>query len=309
MNYNDPIRCDIKLYKKITQNLHKMNIKLILLNLKCNLMLKSFNEAEHPRDEKGRFSNKETCIIETPEEQKLSDKELKVTIFNYAREHFQGKKYRNKDTNIEILVSRDGLDKWASVTKTRAQTISMKKLDIMLENAVSVREKAPDRKQRNDVTGIRYFDSKITINSIPYIAHITVRETTGNQNKYYHHYLETIKLEKYKSRAQDAVPFDESPDTPLLRSSQPSSRILHPAQNKRDALLLGGFSKSIPCFNKSVNSLSNMQNLKKARNNNISNSILWLENYLIQSGKREEKNYISELSKYLEKVPGGNIKI
>lgn len=206
---------------------------------------KAFVEAEHPRDEAGRFAEKGTSIAETPEEQRLSDKELKATIFDYARKQFQGNIYVNKNTNLEILVSRDGLDKWASVTKTREQALSMKKLDIMLENAISAKGKAQDRKRRKDVTGIRYFDSLININNISYIAHITVRETTGNKNKYYHHYLEMIELEKNKSHAQDAAPFDISPDAPLLRGSTPGSGMLVQTEIQREPPLFPGFDSTI----------------------------------------------------------------
>ncbi|MGI5066120.1 hypothetical protein [Treponema putidum] len=276
MNYNELIRCDIKRYKKIVQNLHKMNIKLILLNLQCNLMLKSFNETEHPRDEKGRFSNKgENSITETLAEQALSNKELKNAVFDYAREHFQGNTYINKNTGDVILVSRDGLSEWKTKSKSREQILSIKILDKLLTNAKKI-SSAEELKNRRSILGYDYYSCECRISGKNFNAIITIKKPINSEKKYYHHYLEDIKIE-------------------------PSSRILHPAQNKRDALLLDGFSKSIPCFNKTVNSLNNVKNLKKARTNNISKSILWLKNYLIQSGKREEKNYIDELSKYLER--------
>lgn len=51
---------------------------------------KAFVEAEHPRDEGGRFAEKEIAVSETQEEHHLSDKQLKAAIFDYARKHFQG---------------------------------------------------------------------------------------------------------------------------------------------------------------------------------------------------------------------------
>ncbi|MBO4629021.1 MAG: hypothetical protein J5687_03615, partial [Treponema sp.] len=63
-------------------------------------------------------------------------KAFKTLWFNYARENFQGKTFKNKNTNIDILVSRTGLNEWFSKTKTFEQAESIKFLDEILLNAV-----------------------------------------------------------------------------------------------------------------------------------------------------------------------------
>lgn len=181
---------------------------------------KAFVEAEHPRDEAGRFAGKGTSIAETPEEQRLSDKELKATIFDYARKQFQGKSYVNKNTGDTIRISRDGLSEWKTKSKSREQILSMKILDRLIINAQKVSD-AEELKQRRDILGYDYYSCSCHISGKDFDAIITVRKPANSEKKYYHHYLEDIKI-------------------------KPSSRILHPAQNERDALLLDGSDKSIP---------------------------------------------------------------
>jgi hypothetical protein len=72
-------------------------------------------------------------IWETAEEKRLSNRELKIRCFNLARQHFQGKAFKNKSVQQDITVSR-GLGEWKTVTKSREQAISIKFLNILLEN-------------------------------------------------------------------------------------------------------------------------------------------------------------------------------
>ena len=95
-------------------------------------------------------------IVETDHEKTLADRELKKECFIFAREKFQGKKFRNIDIDRDILVSRDGLDKWYNSTKSREQSISIKKLDTILENSKQIDSMA-DRKNRHTVDGYTYF--------------------------------------------------------------------------------------------------------------------------------------------------------
>jgi len=74
----------------------------------------------------------EISIEETAEEKAMGDHELKKASKRFAKENFQGKKFINNDTGREIIVSRDGLDKWDYMTKSREQSISIKKLNIYL---------------------------------------------------------------------------------------------------------------------------------------------------------------------------------
>jgi hypothetical protein len=133
-------------------------------------------------------------IVETDREKTLADRELKKECFLYARGHFQGKTFKNTDTGRGILVFRDGLDKWNNATKSREQSISIKKLDVILENSRIIDSQA-DRKNRHTVDGYTYFTSNMNINGKPYKIVLLTRETHGKDSKYYYHYLEDIKIE------------------------------------------------------------------------------------------------------------------
>jgi len=127
-------------------------------------------------------------IDETDEEKKLGDRELKKVCKKYAQDNFQGEKFVNIDTGKEILVSRDGLDKWDFITKSREQSISIKKLNIIIEQMKKTSSKN-DKKNRKFVDGFTYFDCPISVNKKTFIANIATRETNGKDSKYYYHFL------------------------------------------------------------------------------------------------------------------------
>jgi len=79
-------------------------------------------------------------IWETEEEKKLSDRNLKNKCFDFARQHFQGKKFKNKSIQKDIAVSRDGLSEWKTVTKSRDQAISIKILDSLMKSGTFWKE-------------------------------------------------------------------------------------------------------------------------------------------------------------------------
>ncbi|MDR0473591.1 MAG: hypothetical protein LBH43_07975 [Treponema sp.] len=134
------------------------------------------------------------CTVETNNEKTLSDRELKKECFIYAREKFQGKKFKNTDTGRDILVSRDGLNKWSYATKSREQCISIKKLDIILEKCKKINSDT-DRKKRHSVDGFTYYAHTMEINEKPYKITLLTKETNQANSKYYYHYLEDIKIE------------------------------------------------------------------------------------------------------------------
>jgi len=85
-------------------------------------------------------------------------------------------------------------------SKTREQVLSIKILDRMLENAVFDHD-APDEKARPNVETFSYFYYQCTINDVPFKAIITTKRTKPYGDKYYHHYLENIKIEPYSGTA------------------------------------------------------------------------------------------------------------
>ena len=133
-------------------------------------------------------------IAENDNEKELTDRELKDKCFQYAQQNFQGEKFHNAHTGRDILVSREGLDKWFNITKSREQSISIKKLNVILEKC-KMEGSDVDRKQRHGVDGFSYFIFKMKINRKPFTVRLATKETHGTDSKYYYHYLEDIKIE------------------------------------------------------------------------------------------------------------------
>jgi hypothetical protein len=138
--------------------------------------------------------NKMNTVNETDEEKLLPDADLKRECFSYARRHFQGKFFTNKETGREIKVSGDGLGEWKMKSKTRDQILSIKILDQLLENAAFDHD-APDEKGRPNIKNFSYFTRPCVVNGTPYTATITIKRTIPYADKYYHHFLGNIKIE------------------------------------------------------------------------------------------------------------------
>jgi hypothetical protein len=142
----------------------------------------------------GRKYEVQNNISETDAEKVLSNSDLRKVCFGYARQHFQGKRFINKATGREIVVSKDGLGEWKSKSKSREQILSVKILDGLLENGI-FGHNAEDKQGRKNIEEISYFNSKCMINNIEYNAVITVRKIKNYGDKYYHHYLKDIEIE------------------------------------------------------------------------------------------------------------------
>ena len=138
----------------------------------------------------------DNSIAETDREKELSDRELKKECFRYARENFQGKFFTNFDTGRNILVSRDGLDEWYNKTKSRDQSLSIKILNKLLENGKII-DRSNDKYKRQYVEGFIYLSASCTVNNTGYNAVITVKQTKEKPDKFYHYYLQNIKIEPH----------------------------------------------------------------------------------------------------------------
>ena len=136
----------------------------------------------------------DNVVTEADHEKRLTDRELKRKCFMYAREKFQGRFFKNTDTGRDILVSRDGLDEWYNKTKSRDQALSIKILDNLLENG-RVIDQSGDNYKRQYVEGFIYLSASCTVNETDYSAVITVKQTKDNPDKFYHYYLQNIKIE------------------------------------------------------------------------------------------------------------------
>ena len=135
-----------------------------------------------------------SAIVETDAERNLSFDELRQECLNFAQQNFQGKTFTNKGTGREIQVSRQGIGEWKMKSKTREQVLSIKILDQLLEDAVFDHD-ATDEKDRLNIESFSYFNRLCVINETPFQAIITIKRTKTYGDKYYHHYLENIKIE------------------------------------------------------------------------------------------------------------------
>jgi len=136
----------------------------------------------------------QSTIIETDAERNLSFDELRRECLSFVQQQFQGKTFINKDTYREIQVSRQGIGEWKMKSKTREQVLSIKILDQLLENAVFDHD-AADEKGKPNIEFFSYFNHLCMINGTLFKAIITVKRTKTYGDKYYHHYLEDIKIE------------------------------------------------------------------------------------------------------------------
>ena len=136
----------------------------------------------------------DNVVTETDHEKELTDRELKKECFLYAREKFQGRLFNNTDTGRDILVSRDGLDEWYNKTKSRDQSLSIKILDRLLEDGKQI-DQTGDKNKRQYVEGFIYFSAFCKVNEKSYNAVVTIKQTKGNPDKFYHYYLKDIKIE------------------------------------------------------------------------------------------------------------------
>jgi hypothetical protein len=142
-------------------------------------------------------------LVETDTEQGLNDYDLKRACYAYAKAAFQGKTFINTDTGRPISVSRSGIGEWRAKSKSREQILSIKILDKMLENAHFDYD-ADDKANRLEIEKISCFRYPCVINSQKKEAVITVRYVRNEGDKYYHHYLEDIKIEPHSGLSRPA---------------------------------------------------------------------------------------------------------
>jgi hypothetical protein len=150
-----------------------------------------------------KVAGERVTLTESDMEKQLSNAELKKECFEYARKNFQGNKLTNRETGREIIISKDGLGEWKSKSKSREQILSIKILDKLLENSTFDHD-VPDKYGRKNIENISYFKGKCVINGTEYSAVITIRRIKNYGDKYYHHYLEDIKIEPYSGITRPA---------------------------------------------------------------------------------------------------------
>jgi hypothetical protein len=101
-------------------------------------------------------------ILETEEENLLSLADLKKKYLDYAKIHFQGHEFLNKNTGRPIKVSSDGVREWWVKSRRREHVISIQILNFFLENGILI-DINPDYKGMDYIEGASRFQSKCKI--------------------------------------------------------------------------------------------------------------------------------------------------
>lgn len=130
-------------------------------------------------------------------EKVLSDyNTARKNLIEYAKQNFPNKVINN-NTQMEIGISRKGIDKLLSGNITFEKYASAFHTPELIENAKFV-DAAPYLKSKGNIYAYTYFDSPISIGDKDFVAHIRVRGTNMGQ-KYYGHTLsgvvDDIKIE------------------------------------------------------------------------------------------------------------------
>jgi hypothetical protein len=133
-------------------------------------------------------------IWETEEEKPLSIGALKYKYLQFAKQKFQGKVYTNKNTQIPIRISRDGISEWWRKSKKRDHVISVQALDFFLENGIFIEEN-PDYKNRPEIEGASIYESTCKVNGVLYKVILTIRKGVDDIAKFRYYTLKNIKLQ------------------------------------------------------------------------------------------------------------------
>jgi hypothetical protein len=144
-------------------------------------------------------------IWETEEEKRFSIGQLKYCYLQIARQKFQGKVFINKDTQIPIRVSRDGIMEWWRKSRKREHIISVQLLDFFLANGVFIGE-SPDYKNRPEIEGASQFESVCKVNGNLFKVIITIRKGIDDIAKFRYYTLRNIQLFPKKSRSRETWP-------------------------------------------------------------------------------------------------------
>jgi hypothetical protein len=133
-------------------------------------------------------------IRETEEDRQKSFKDLRNHYISHVKNHFQGKRFRNKALNEDVLVSRDGIDKLEGMLSFKEQCLAAQLLDKFLIDS-TVEDRKPDTKGRWNVDGFIYLICQCRINGAPYKVQTTVKKTVNNPLKFYGYILLDKKIE------------------------------------------------------------------------------------------------------------------
>jgi hypothetical protein len=122
-------------------------------------------------------------IWETEEDKELSIGKLKYRYLQNAKQTYQGKVFKNRNTGKSIRVSADGIMEWWRKSRKREHIISIQLLDIFLENAVFIGE-SPDYKNRPEIENASQFEIRCKIDNKPYNVILITRKGIEDIDKF-----------------------------------------------------------------------------------------------------------------------------
>ena len=131
-------------------------------------------------------------IWETEEDKKLSTFDLKTKYKKFFQDNFQGNKYLNKDTDLLISVSSDGVRQWVKKSRSRDKIIAIQILDFLLENSKYDGLPISDRKGRTEIEHYKHFHQPVFINRKKYNVILKVVKPINQPYKFYYFSLENI---------------------------------------------------------------------------------------------------------------------
>jgi hypothetical protein len=141
-------------------------------------------------------------VEETPEEQAMSDFDLKSKYLNYLRS-LRGKVFINKATNIPIEINREIRGEIQSKIRirrdkikiiARARILAIKLVPYCLIDSDPDILYEPDIKNRQDIEYSHVFKYKCVINKTEYIAKVRTRKKLNQENRLYFLSLEDLEL-------------------------------------------------------------------------------------------------------------------
>lgn len=163
-----------------------------------------------------RLKDKETEIIKSVKSFK-NISEAK----DFAKENFQGKSFRNKDTGEDILVSRNSIDKTLSSKafnqseNQNAHIKTMGILDKIIENSILVEEHS-DKNNSQDVEGVQRFYGAVEIDGDVYRVKTTVKQIKNEGNKYYTILMKYRKLNYQRKTTGNSTLWKDQKPPPIV---------------------------------------------------------------------------------------------
>jgi hypothetical protein len=118
-----------------------------------------------------------------------SDPKIQQAVSKWARAHFQGKEFTNKQTGIPIRVSARGIKKTVTHMPDRKPLKALAKLDKLLEEATHA-GRHPPRNEAPNVRAVHVFNAKTNLEGAPHNVKIIVKEDNNGHWFYDHHVTE-----------------------------------------------------------------------------------------------------------------------